>query len=238
MDGVRGVVPAVRDVLLQEKRGMERNSKIALFLASLLAVIIVTAIYAAAEAMYAEDRVWQEVSEISLPTPLNAPPLTQDSIDLALVLFNIKVPPGAKIPSFDANLADRGITVQRGVGHPYEITIGPAAFTSWGMLGSTLAHEIEVHCNQNFVFIRLLDLIGLEGTNLAEREAYTFEYQHAVRFKLSASELSSIQDTMEFYYPLKVTKKASLTKVFHEFCQFLVSSDPPKLVYSALSPFR
>ena len=217
---------------------MEKYSKIAVLSVCMSAVILVTAVYAAAEAMFAENKAWVEMSQIPMSLPSNKPPMNQDSIDLALVLFNIKVPASAKNPVFDSNLADRGITVQRGIGHEYEITIGPSAFTSWSMLGSTLAHEIEVHCNQNFVFIRVLDLLGLDGTNLAEREAYGYEYEHSKRFKLTALERSSIQDTVEFYYPVKPVKKASVTPLVNEFCEFLISSEPPKLSYSALPIFH
>ena len=217
---------------------MIRYSKIAVLAACITVVILASAVYAAAEAMYAQDKILQEISQIPLPAPAKRPPpLTQDSVDLALLLYNIKVPNGVKSPIFVANLPDRGITMQKGVGHQYEIQIGPAAFVSWGMLGSTLAHEVEVHCNQNFVFIRMLDLLGLDGTSLAEREAYRFEFQNAQRFHLSAMERNSILDTMEFYYPPKAMKRASMSEMLNEFCQFLVSSEPPKITYSALSNY-
>ena len=116
-------------------------------------------------------------------------------------MFNIKVPANVKPPFFDPNLEDRGLTTLRGWGHKLEVSVGPAAFESWGLLGSTLAHEIEIHCNQNFTLIRAMDLVGMEGTFNAEREAYNHELKNAKRFHLSEIEQTNIKATLDFYYP-------------------------------------
>src|SRR5690606_25474533 len=79
--------------------------------------------------------------------------------------------------------------------------IGPSAFASWALLGSTLAHEIEVHCHQNFTLIRLFDIAGWEGTENAEREAYAHELAHADRFGLTSDDRYSIAQTLQYYYP-------------------------------------
>ncbi|RYZ81305.1 MAG: hypothetical protein EOP04_24245 [Proteobacteria bacterium] len=100
-------------------------------------------------------------------------------------------------------LEDRGLTTLNGYGKKLEVTIGPAAFTSWAVLGSTLAHEVEIHCNQNFSLIRMKDMLGLEGTNGAEREAYMHELSNSDRFKLKEADQASIRETMEYYYPAR-----------------------------------
>ena len=89
-----------------------------------------------------------------------------------------------------------------------EVTVGPAAFESWGLLGSTLAHELEVHCQQNFTYIRLLDLLGLDGTLKAEREAYQHELSNAGRFHLGEVERENIKATMDFYYPVEANSNS------------------------------
>jgi hypothetical protein len=82
-----------------------------------------------------------------------------------------------------------------------KVFVGPTAFSSWGMLGSTLAHEVEVHCRQNFPLIVLKDQLGLDGTVEAEREAYEYEIQNAGRFGLDHRDQNLIAATVEYYYP-------------------------------------
>ena len=135
--------------------------------------------------------------------PNSVPPLSQESVNKALIMFNIEVPEGVLHPIFDEELEDRGLTTLRGWGASLEVSVGPAAFSSWGLLGSTLAHELEVHCRQNFTLIRTLDLLGMKGTEAAEREAYLHELENASRFNLGEQDRLNIQATMDFYYPLK-----------------------------------
>ncbi len=139
---------------------------------------------------------------ITVLPPKTKPTLSQESVDAAMEMFNIKVPHNVQSPTFDASLEDRGLTTLRGWGHKLEVSVGPAAFESWGLLGSTLAHELEVHCRQNFTLIRALDLIGFNGTWDAEREAYHHELDNAKRFHLTESERFNIKATLDFYYPL------------------------------------
>jgi hypothetical protein len=138
---------------------------------------------------------------VKIKPPGSRPMLGQASVDAALVMFDIQVPENAERPRFDPDLDDRGLTTLRGWGRKLEVTVGPSAFTSWGLLGSTLAHELEVHCQQNFALIRLKDLFGLPGTMLAERAAYQHELDNADRFHLNQVERMNIQATMDFYYP-------------------------------------
>ncbi|MFW7377623.1 MAG: hypothetical protein ACOH5I_02290 [Oligoflexus sp.] len=141
------------------------------------------------------------VQMVSVLPPSTRPELSQESIDVALAMFDIQIPANTLHPEFDPLLEDRGLTTMRGWGRKLEVTVGPAAFTSWGLLGSTLAHELEVHCQQNFAMIRLKDLFGMEGTSNAEREAYLHELNNADRFHLNGIERMNIQATMDFYYP-------------------------------------
>lgn len=133
--------------------------------------------------------------------PSTMPEISQASINLALVMFGINVPASAEFPLLDQDLKDRGMTTRGAFMEKAKVTIGPAAFSSWGLLGSTLSHELEVHCQQNFLAIYVLDFVGLDGTGTAEREAYVHELKNARRFGLEIADSQMIADTMEYYYP-------------------------------------
>lgn len=158
---------------------------------------------------YDARQILRKAETVQPVTPDSIPVMSQESIDRALAMFDIDVPAGTIHPTFDQDLQDRGLTTLRGWGSDLEVSVGPAAFESWGLLGSTLAHELEVHCRQNFTLIRALDLLGMSGTQMAEREAYQHELSNARRFNLAAKERANIQATMDFYYPLE--ESGSLT---------------------------
>jgi hypothetical protein len=139
------------------------------------------------------------ISNIRVPDGL--PPLTQTSIKTALDVYEIKLPKNIKGPFFDPKIQDRGITIRHGVGSDPIVFIGPEAFSSWGLLGSTLAHEIEVHCRQNFLAIHLQNIAGFDGTGMAEREAYRYELANTARFGLAQYDQDLIRSTMSYFYP-------------------------------------
>jgi hypothetical protein len=154
------------------------------------------------------------------------PDVSQASIDKAMVLYSIKSKPWCKYPVLVEDIED--IMGYIG-GYPFSSTriigITGRAFTSWGMLGSVLAHEIEVHCNQSFIKANILDAIDVllgdlirsqeppksamlvrvapvyYGTWLTEREAYSYQIESAERFGLTKQEVESIRFTRDFLYP-------------------------------------
>ena len=148
---------------------------------------------------------------VKAPGGLPAP--GQAAIDRALALYHISVPNNTDHPTYDAELADRGLTSVGGMagifGGKFQVTIGPAAFTSWALLASTLAHEIEGHCHQKVGLVMLL-----QKENEAEREAYQLELNGAKRFGLSSLELADISEVKEFYYPLKNRSESRLYRLF------------------------
>ena len=173
-----------------------RSSVLSLLIGSVLWVVL------GARSEVAERRSYlRAVAQVPVVPPEGAPEVSQESIDLALVLYGIEVPGNAEHPELDMELKDRGLTTRGAFMEKAKVTIGPAAFTSWGLLGSTLAHEIEVHCQQNFLAIYVMDLVGLDGTGAAERQAYAHELRNARRFGLDVADAEMIADTMEFYYP-------------------------------------
>lgn len=134
--------------------------------------------------------------------PAGVPPMVQESLYRAIAMYNIRIPHGVSFPSFDPELTDRGLTSLNPWTKKFSVKIGPAAFQSWALLGSTLAHEFEVHCRQSFLWIHMQDLAGLSGTDNAEREAYAYEINSAKRFGLTVAEVSMIQETVDYYYPI------------------------------------
>jgi hypothetical protein len=151
--------------------------------------------------------------QVLVTPPATPPPVTQSAIDLALQLYGIEVPASAEHPTLDLTLTDRGLTTRGALMEKALVTIGPAAFTSWSLLGSTLAHELEVHCRQNFLFIHVMDMVGLDGTGEAERQAYQHELRNARRFGLDVVDAELIADTMDYYYPDAVTGEAATHRV-------------------------
>ena len=141
------------------------------------------------------------VALVPVKAPEGVPAQTQASVDLAMVIYGIELPSGAAAPTYDSTLRDRGLTTRGAFMAQAAVTVGPAAFTSWSLLGSTLAHEVEVHCQQNFLAIYVMDVVGLDGTGAAERQAYIHELRNAKRFGLIAEDSELIADTMEYYYP-------------------------------------
>jgi len=157
---------------------------------------------------------------------LGVPEVSQTNIDRAMVLYSIKSKPWCKYPVLVDPID--GIMGYIG-GHPLSSTriihITGYAFTSWGMLGAVLAHEIEVHCNQSFIKASILDAVDellsdlkrsqelprsamlvrvapvYYGTWLTEREAYSYQIENAERFGLTKQEVESIRSTRDFLYP-------------------------------------
>ncbi len=167
----------------------------------LLVVTVVTVAFLAWQAHEKSKQYKNSWASVLVKPPQSTPELSQDSIDLAIVMFGIKLPPGAAYPKFERDLVDRGVTVKSNFLDYNRVVIGPAAFSSWGVLGSTLAHELEVHCEQSFFAVWLLDWLGLGGTELAERHAYLHEIKNKKRFGLKGSEVAMIAETLDFYYP-------------------------------------
>lgn len=159
-----------------------------------------------------EEKTLREWRKQRVVAPDSSPAYTDDSIATAMAMFGIQVPSNADKPYFDRTLSDRGLTIKRAWHKNAEVKIGPAAFSSWSLLGSTLAHELEVHCRQNFFMISILDRLGLDGTVIAERQAYKHELIMAERFGLSKQDRGFIRETLHYYYPLNDKQKSLLAQ--------------------------
>ena len=160
----------------------------------------VLAVSYSAITLASHDQARAEMSSIAIQPPVFRPEQNQASIDRAIAMFGIEIPFEAHYPEFDKNIEDRGRTIRNGRDKKALVKIGPAAFESWAVLGSTLAHELEVHCKQSFFMIQLLDMLGLKGTHIAERQAYNYEIQNSKRFGLRDYEINNINETKYYFY--------------------------------------
>lgn len=147
-----------------------------------------------------ENSFYQAQHLVHVTAPPTKPQVTQHSIDVALALYSIKAPHDVSHPMLDLQLKDRGLTKRSLALRQSIVTIGPAAFESWALLGSTLSHEIEIHCRQNMIVIVVKDLFFGTGIRDAEREAYIYEIKNAKRFGLIKDDVDTIKQTMDYYY--------------------------------------
>lgn len=150
---------------------------------------------------------WEPVALVSAEkiVTFEIPPTpSKENIDLAMKVYGIKVPNKINGPFYDSELTDRGNTTGHSFGFSTKtVTIGTPAFSSWALLASTLAHEIEVHCAQSFSAITILDFLFPKswGTWISEREAYMYEVQNRKRFGLSPDEALHILSVMDYWFP-------------------------------------
>jgi hypothetical protein len=78
------------------------------------------------------------------------------------------------------------------------VTVGPNALEDAQLLGSTLAHEIEVHLN-----IQAdggIWYVSSMGRNLNEVQAWDYELKNSRRFGLSPNKVAIIVQTRMNYY--------------------------------------
>jgi hypothetical protein len=130
------------------------------------------------------------------------PSISQESIDKAIENFEIHVPLFALHPRLDLHMRDAvGQAYLQYFYHICKTAIGPGAFTSWGMLAAVIAHEVEVHCNQNLWLAGFEATLGKSSILKLERQAYMYTLLEAKRFQLTDSEILSINSVMEYYYP-------------------------------------
>lgn len=148
------------------------------------------------------------------------PTFTDRDLQFATQLYGIRMNWPPYELGLDSEILDRGQTIARGWDVKRDVIIGRPAFVSWGMLGATLAHEIEVHVSQPLLAIWFLDTLGIQSSNEAERMAYEYELSNAERFGLTEHESSQIFATMEYFYPEKpaeIELVENVRNVFHSF---------------------
>jgi hypothetical protein len=203
----------------------------ALALCAFSCLVIVKAIQEAAQYSAYES----SLRDVEISAPMNPPEQDQESIETAMILFSIARPNTMEGPLLDPLLLDRGLTTGGLLLPQKRVTVGSPAFISWGVLGSTLAHEIEIHVDQSFLKVVATDhltrlslnarrLVGKfipslkpsvresfesDGTWAAERQAYIHEIRNAQRFGLTPDEIHSIRRVMDYFYPVAKNSEVS-----------------------------
>ena len=147
------------------------------------------------------DQFFATINSVYVTPPKTAPKPGNLSIQQAMTFFGIELPDDVHQPLYASNIKDRGYIIRHHSFSDAYVRIGKEAFQSWAILGSTLAHEVEIHGNQSFFWIRVKDALGLGGTHSAEREAYLYEIANAKRFGLSRLDTHLIAKTVDYYYP-------------------------------------
>jgi hypothetical protein len=144
---------------------------------------------------------------LNVETPQFKPDFTMESVNYAIHKYNIQFPKhGLASLTLNEDMDDRGTTAGYSGGLQKSVQLGPNAFISWSILGSTLAHEIEVHARQNFLKIALQEMylpkfvFRCTGECACEYEAYTHELENAERFSLTAEEKIGILSIRNEFY--------------------------------------
>jgi len=191
--------------------------------AGLLSLGLLSSVLWARSVLKGADLRQQLSNSIEVQVNATPPAKSQASIELALIAYGFDLAQSGTYPSMDMNLTDRGLTEKMGYEQSKKVKIGPSAFDTWALLGSTMSHELEIHCQQNFVFISIADALGLDGTDLAEREAYEWELKQGQRFGLLAEEKALIRATVDSYYP-RDFRSSNRPKFQKSFASYLVKS--------------
>lgn len=160
-----------------------------------------------------ERELQNKMMRVTVVQPKFKPTPSQENLNLAMALYSIDVPEYLDGPYFDSELDLRGLILGYTFNKNRRVFVGSEAFSSFGLLGSTLAHEIEVHGNQSFIFAEILNQFGNGlrklcflsfvkipnnfGYHLAENEAYHFEAQSHTRFLLTQKEVEGILLTLQ-----------------------------------------
>lgn len=140
--------------------------------------------------------------------------LKQQAIEFAIKVYQIDVTKAKKVV-YDSSVIGEALTVPGHRGEPPTIRVGNQAFSSAPMLGSTLAHESEIHVGKQERRGRWYN--DPIGKPLQEVEAYDFEIASHERFDLSSKDLADLQARRKHHYD-KLTakyKRRADAKTYH-----------------------
>jgi hypothetical protein len=132
--------------------------------------------------------------------------LKQAAIEHAIVAYGIDVsavPSGVHYSPHGAMRDREGVTLVDRDG-TLRVLVGDLAFGSAGWLGSTIAHEVEVHVNRQIAKGAQARAGDEQGQSIDEVEAYDFELAGQARFGLGGDEQRLVrQRRAAFYRALK-----------------------------------
>ena len=116
----------------------------------------------------------------------------QEAIDKAIKDYGIDVS-NTKGVTYDPTVSGEAETSSDGT-----VRVGDDAFASPGWLGSSLAHETEVHVNKQAEKGNWY--LGAQGTALQEVEAYDHEIANAKKFGLTDTEIKELEKRRSSHY--------------------------------------
>jgi len=121
--------------------------------------------------------------------------LRQSAIARAIALYRIAAPRVHARVAYSASgdMRDRDSATYVDHDGSIRVEIGEGAFASAGRLGSTIAHEVEVHLNRHLGRGVYYPPIDERTALIQELEAYDYELANRDRFGLAASELQLLQ---------------------------------------------
>lgn len=121
---------------------------------------------------------------LSSLAPRNKEEFANQLILRTLDKYKIEVPSRCNIPTYSGVGTNRAITTAYGYTEIRSVEVYDLAFISSGVLASTLAHELEVHCKQSmFEYIFLKTLYGDKiASAYLEIPAYSLEVQRIGRY--------------------------------------------------------
>jgi hypothetical protein len=135
----------------------------------------------------------------------------QLAIEMTIELYDLDVSNAPGVPQYNEKLIYYGITDPR----DGSIEIGPDAFSSPGMLATTIGHE-AVHATQIAEGRSYLDveaewqIVDLQGYRLTELEAWKWELEHADENGLTNEELAQVQAMVDKLYDLLTEENQAL----------------------------
>lgn len=209
--------------------GLQLRHCIAYFLKVLPLCVLVGFVSYAKFVSEKEREFFHGLEDVRVQVIGGQPSISQESIRFAYASYGLLDTRADKTVSINIDLEARGITKHNSYGGDAEVSLGSEAFESWQVLASTLAHEVEVHVNQNPFIIWIEDLLFETGTIRAERAAYNHEIRFASRFGLHAFNQDAIQETRDHFYPLfdhSSYRPNGLTKVLDFFQAFTARAMP------------
>lgn len=126
------------------------------------------------------------------------------SIQMALDFYNIEIPSRCNHPVYvevENKSRDRAIITLPGWIGRRDVLVYRGAFLSWGVLASTLAHELEIHCKQSTIEYILLQ--GLYGTKYADARAeipaYDLEISRAKEYGTDKAFVDEMKEYRQEY---------------------------------------
>lgn len=121
----------------------------------------------------------------------------QSAIDNAITTYKIDVS-NAESVTYAPKLKGEGETGYSKDGKKGVISIGDAAFSSPGWLGSTIGHESEVHVNRQMMKGNWYT--GAIGTNLQEVETYQYEIDNVERYGTSKADRVNLEQRRKSHF--------------------------------------